>query len=293
MNSQIELIAGYWTLSGGTGPASTSKICKFSLEDRIWAAVSAGYTGIGFGHVDLMHHLSTMRPGAFSAALRKENIKNLELEVLLDWFATDERKEASDVVRRQLLEVAAEAGARHIKVVGDRSRDAKWPQERLISLFHELCEQAARVGTRIALEIQPWSAVYNVDKALEIVAGANHPAGGVMLDIWHIVRENIPFTELAKFNKDQITAVELSDATAQLVGTLWEDTVDRRRLCGEGEFDIQGFIRQVQTIGYRGPYSVEIISEDHRKRSLQDQARSSFSTTIAQFRDVDVKDYQL
>src|SRR5450756_2086691 len=80
------------------------------------------------------------------------------------------------VVRRQLLEVAAEAGARHIKVVGDRWRDAKWPQERLISSFHELCEQAARVGTRIALEIQPWSAVYNVDKALEIVAGANHPA---------------------------------------------------------------------------------------------------------------------
>jgi sugar phosphate isomerase/epimerase len=45
------------------------------------------------------------------------------------------------------------------------------------------------------------------------------------------------------------------------------------------------FIAALSAAGYRGVYSVEIISREHRKRSLEEAARRSFETTMNQFGD--------
>lgn len=279
----IELIAGFWTLSGPTGPASPTWVCPFPLRDRIEAARVSGFSGIGFSHRDLMHHIGTEGIDTLAAVLRDSGLKHIELELLLDWWTDGERRLASDAVRRDLLEVAARVGARHIKVVGDRDRSAPWPLDRVVSAFQDLCNDAVAAGSRIALEIQPWSRVYDLDRALEVVGAAAHPAGGVMLDIWHIVRGGIPYESLKRLRADQIIAVELCDAKAEQIGTLWEDTVDRRLLPGEGDFDVPTFIRAVTEAGYSGPYSVEILSTTHRARSLSEQAHESFKATRAQF----------
>jgi sugar phosphate isomerase/epimerase len=45
------------------------------------------------------------------------------------------------------------------------------------------------------------------------------------------------------------------------------------------------FIGFLRGAGYRGVYSVEIISREHRKRGLEEAARRSFETTMNQFGD--------
>ena len=60
---------------------------------------------------------------------------------------------------------------------------------------------------------------------------------------------------------EYVFVVELDDADEQVVGTLWEDTLDHRRLPGEGAFDVPAFIAAVHRAGYRGHWGVEIISE--------------------------------
>jgi sugar phosphate isomerase/epimerase len=72
--------------------------------------------------------------------------------------------------------------------------------------------------------------------------------------------------------------VELNDADAEPVGSLGDDTVDRRRLCGDGAFDIPGFIAAVRATGYRGLFGVEVISEQQRARTLRDAAAVSYES---------------
>ena len=68
----------------------------------------------------------------------------------------------------------------------------------------------------------------------------------------------------------RIIGVELNDADSQVVGTLYEDTVHRRRYCGEGVFDLTGMIKALRTAGWAGPWGVEILSVEHRSLSVRE-----------------------
>lgn len=278
-----DLIAGFWTLSGGIGPLSPSRICTRSFVSRIRAAAEAGFSGIGFAHDDLVHWLEVEGREKLRKCLVQHGMKWVELELIVDWFAEGDRRAASDRVRSRLLEVAAEVGARHVKVVGDRSRQAQWDQDRLVADFSALCDEARVAGTRIALEFQPWSAIHDLQTALPVVLGAAHPCGGLMLDIWHVDRGGVAYADIAKLPLGSITAVELCDARKAVEGSLWEDTSDRRLLCGEGELEVDRFVDAVRVSGYQGPFSLEIISAVHRHRTLDEQARSAFQSAARIF----------
>jgi sugar phosphate isomerase/epimerase len=102
-----------------------------------------------------------------------------------------------------------------------------------------------------------------------------------------MARGGIDYSEVAKIPQQFIKAVELDDADRDVVGTLWDDTNFHRRLCGEGALDIPAFLKAIDETGYRGPYAVEIISREHRRLSLEEEAKRSFETTMAQFRNLD------
>lgn len=72
----------------------------------------------------------------------------------------------------------------------------------------------------------------------EIVSAANHPAAGLFADAWHVFRAGTGLDELrTALRPEMIFGVELDDAAADIVGTMFEDTVDNRMLCGAGSFD--------------------------------------------------------
>jgi sugar phosphate isomerase/epimerase len=80
-----------------------------------------------------------------------------------------------------------------------------------------------------------------------------------------------------------IIAVELCDAMMAMQGSITEDTMRHRRLCGEGEFDVPGFIHALEQAGYDGPFGVEILSDAFRQLPLEQAAWASFETSAAQF----------
>jgi sugar phosphate isomerase/epimerase len=158
-----------------------------------------------------------------------------------------------------------------------------WPLDHMIERFAVLCERARQAGTAVALEIMPWTNLRTIDEGLAVVAGADAANGGLLLDIWHLARGGVPYSDIAKVPLRYLRHVELDDADAAVVGTLLEDTLDRRRLCGEGALDVPAFIRAVQAVGYDGPWGVEIISVEHRRRPLEEAARVAVDSTLAQF----------
>ena len=122
-----------------------------------------------------------------------------------------------------------------------------------------------------------------LETARAIVEGAAQPNGGLLLDIWHIARAGIPYEAVAGIPKQYVVSVELDDADGTVVGTLWEDTIHQRRLCGEGVLNPPAFIDAIRETGFDSFYSVEVISTKHRVLPLEEAARRSFETTMAQF----------
>ena len=138
-------------------------------------------------------------------------------------------------MRRDLL--AADAlGARHIKVAPDVT-DGPWERDLWVAEFAALATEATDAGTRIGLEFLPWSNIKTVHDGLGLVRAAGHPGGGLVIDVG-IPSAHTPPADLAEVPLQQIVGVELNDADAEPIGTLFEDTVRRRRLCGEGTFDL-------------------------------------------------------
>jgi len=156
---------------------------------------------------------------------------------------------------------------------------------KLVERFAGLCHEAGSHGTRILFELMPFANVNTLEGAIEMVRGAGAKNGGIMLDTWHVVKLGIPYDAVARIPGEFLLGVELNDGSFQAPWSLHEDTINHRRLCGEGEFDVKGFIAAAERAGYRGPYGIEVLNAEMRGWPLEKLARRACETTMAQFRD--------
>ncbi len=291
MTRNIELIATYWTIAGDVYPMAPNEISPFPFEKRVEVAAKVGYRGLGLLHADLMAVSNRLGLPEMRRILDDNGIDHVELELLSDWYAEGRARAESNAVRQDLLEAAEALSARCIKISPDLDEakldDVARDMPVMIESFAALSREAAKYGTSIALEIMPFSNIRTISAALELVSTDPQPNGGLYLDIWHMARGGIDYAEVAKIPRQFIKAVELDDADRDVAGTLFDDTRFHRRLCGEGAFDIPAFLEAVDKTGYQGPYAVEIISQEHRCLSLEEEAKRSFETTRDQFRYLD------
>jgi sugar phosphate isomerase/epimerase len=82
---------------------------------------------------------------------------------------------------------------------------------------------------------------------------------------------------------EYVVGVEVNDGTIHSPWSLHEDTINHRRFCGEGEFDVRNFVQALQKAGYRGPWGIEVLSAELRTLPLEELATRAFRTTMAQF----------
>ena len=144
--------------------------------------------------------------------------------------------------------------------------------------FGALCAEAQRAGTRVGIEIMPWSNLSTIENTMPVVYGANAKNGGVLLDVWHIERGGVPLEDIGRLPADKIISIELDDGPAKPGPDLWHETLHDRLLCEEGAFNIRGFLSEVKKAGYEGPIGVEILSQDHRKLQLKEMAERAISS---------------
>ena len=282
MKKDVELIASYWTLAGGAEPHTDHEYSLFEFKDRVEACAKVGFKGIGIWHADLIHTLKRRPLTEIKRILDDNGMKHIELEFLGDWFLSGEKKKESDIVKKDLLTAASILGARHIKV-GDFFHTVT-PMPQVIESFAALCRDAEAHGTRIVYELMPFAMIDNLPDTLAMLRGAGAKNGGIIFDLWHVVKLGIPYEEVAHFPMEYFFGVEINDGTFTAPWDLVEDTINHRRLCGEGEFDVPGFLDHVWRAGYRGPIGIEVLNKELRQRPLDELATRSFNTTMAQFR---------
>ncbi|MFC6355394.1 sugar phosphate isomerase/epimerase family protein [Luethyella okanaganae] len=280
--SEPRLVATCWTSAGDVGPLDPSEVSPHPPLERIRAIAAAGWDGFGFAHEDLAVVRDTIGFTALRAEIDAACFKHVEVELATGWWQADERtwRPRWDM----LLEAADTLGATFIKVgpaVGGPTPEL----DSYVKPLWRLAEEAAQIGCRVALEPLPFSVIESLPRGAELIRAVDHPAAGLIVDFWHVFRAGTSLEEFAaSVPIETIFGVELSDAPENVVGTLFEDTRNRRTLVGRGAQDVVGFIRTLRTMGYAGPWGVEVISDEHRARPLEtalDLARSTALETFA------------
>jgi ubiquinone/menaquinone biosynthesis C-methylase UbiE len=140
-------------------------------------------------------------------------------------------------------------------------------------------------GTVTVIEGDHGSAYFHPDDpAAELVRSIANPAGGLLVDIWHIFRSGTAYAELVeKLPAEYVFAVEMSDGRAQPVGTLYDDTFDNRLAPGEGDFDVVGFIRAIDRLGFPGPWGLEVMSAELRSLPIEVATKTVFDAVARVF----------
>ena len=278
MNNPIELMNLFWT-SAGIYPG-TAEISRFDFKDRVEAAAKAGFKGIGIWHTDLEHILATLTLKDMKSILDDNGIQYLELEFLTDWFVDDEKKAESDKLKRKLFEASAALNAKHVKI-GD-FQNTPCPMPRIIEAFAALCKEAEDYGATIGFEFMASAMINTLPDARTLVESAGAKNGGLIFDIVHVVNLGMSYDDVSQVPLQYVINVELNDGG--LPGSPMHDASGARLFCGEGEYDIQGFIKTFDDMGYTGPWAVEVFNPNYVGWSLDDVTTKAFDTTIAEFK---------
>jgi sugar phosphate isomerase/epimerase len=282
----VELVGLYWTLSGPVEVHVGREWSTFDWRDRCDEAAKVGFSGIGIWHADLEHVLERRSLREMKEIFDAAGLKHLELEFLMDWFLDpgDERRKASDEQRRFLFEAAAVLEPHHIKVGNIPATPA--PLEQVTERFAELCADAAdHHAATIAYEIMPFDPnVPSLDAVIALAQGAGATNGGIAIDTWHMGKLGIPPEDLRRIPLEYLAWVELSDGMRENMPDPVDETINHRRLPGEGEFDVAAYVDVIGDMGYAEPWGVEVLSEELRNRPMDEIFRRAYETTSAQFR---------
>jgi sugar phosphate isomerase/epimerase len=284
--AELDIVALYWTVAGPTEFSAGREWSTFSWQDRCAQAARVGFQGLGLWHADIEHLLQDSTLAELSKVFADAGLACFEAEFLTDFFAggSDPLRAESDKRRRLLFDTAVAFGAHHIKV--GNLFGTVCELGRLTDEFALLCEDAAgHTDAKVVYEFMPFDTnVHALDAAIAVVTGAAQPNGGLAVDTWHLAKLGITAADLGRVPPEYLAWVELSDGQLASMADLGQECLDHRRLPGEGEFDIPGYIDACSELGYRGPWGVEVLSAAQRGLPIEEEFSRAFETTDAQLR---------
>lgn len=167
---------------------------------------------------------------------------------------------------------AQELGARFVQV----NVAAPTPAERVAAL-QQACVVTAGTGLRLAIEYMPITPLATLAETLALIDAVGREQAGALVDIWHHSRDPQGWETLATIPLDAIAYVEFCDARAPLGNDLVAEMMDRRTMPGEGVLDCARFADVLQSRGYSGMVSVEVLDREWR-----DQPPAAFAQSCAQ-----------
>lgn len=140
-----------------------------------------------------------------------------------------------------MLETGARLGARHILVGGDDP-----DEQRLAERFGGLCDAAAPFGLTVNLEPITLFEVRTLAQAGRVLAGADRPNSGIVIDPIHFDRSGERLADAEGIPRKWFHYLQLCDAPAtpppNAAGLRFQARFERM-IPGEGGLDLRGLLR--------------------------------------------------
>ena len=229
------------------------------IDDRISAAATAGFAGIGL----FAGQFVQLREGGFSIDRLRDLLDEFdvclaEIEVLAGWGAAEPTEDyrAFESVVWELVDAFE---SRYVQAIGPYEGTIADAAER----FGDVCDRAADHGAVVGLEFLPFTNIVDARDALAIVEAAGRPNGGVCVDIWHHARGAGDLDLIRAIPSELIVGVQMSDGSIEPAMEDYKDDCLRHRVApGEGEFGAVEFVRTLIDLGVDVPWSLEVCNDD-------------------------------
>ena len=254
------------------------------LRERAEVASAAGFTGLSLFLDDLEAARQTGLSDRDIRRLLDDNgLQIAELDPLMSWVegGPDDRvtEEGRGFLRwkeSDFYEAAKAVAARSINAVLFAPKPV--PNDQLVESFASLCDRANEHGLLVHIEFMPFSQVSNIEQALAIVEAAGRENGGILFDVWHYFRGQRSPEALARAAR-RVTAIQLDDAPEEAEPNVFEETLHRRLLPGEGDAGVAELIRTLDAGGCSAPLGIEVFNDALAELPAQEFAMRSAQTT--------------
>lgn len=261
-----------------------------AFPDRVAAARQAGYDGIGLA---IPYYRSLRADGwtdrDLAAVLAEWDVRINEVEVLFGFHGEPGPAGipsrpglvyADPELERTAFHLADTFGVPFVQTVGTFDTRPVGPE--VAESFGSLCDRAAAHGLRVALEFVPYSSIPDLATGLAVVAEADRDNGGLCIDSWHFFRGAPDLESLRAVPADRVFMVQFNDGPVPPADPdRMVDAVHHRVLPGEGDLDLLAFVTALHAAGVRAPFSVEVYSDELRRRPAPEVARRAAETTRA------------
>jgi 4-hydroxyphenylpyruvate dioxygenase len=234
-----------------------------SLPEKLDAIAAAGFDGVEIFEPDLL--ASDLTPAEIGRMVRDKGLEITLFQPFRDFEGLPEPLRTRAFARAaRKFDLMAALGTDLMLVCSSVHPDSMGGIDRLAADLAQLGDLAAGRGLRIGYEALAWGRhICDHRDAWEVVRRADHPAVGLILDSFHSLARGIDPDSIRRIPGDRIFFVQLADAPAISMDLLYSSR-HFRCMPGEGDLDVQGFMRAVMATGYAGPLSLEIFNDQFR-----------------------------
>ena len=263
----VRFAGGDEDVAEGTYPT----VC--SLPDALAAAAGAGFDSVGLYDYNLDAHLAEGgHIDDVAALLQRHDLACSSIGTL----RADEPN--ARAAARHRAEIASLTGAGIcIAVILGEVTDAA------VDELAACAEILADADVRIALEAVPYVGLSTLEAAVGVCDRVGWDRCGLLVDAWHFFTGGQPWGLLGALSAEQIALVHVSDGDHEDgEGELVFRSRFRRRLPGQGSFDLGRLREVIEATGYRGPVEPEVLSTELRLLPPSEAAcRLMEATTVA------------
>jgi 4-hydroxyphenylpyruvate dioxygenase len=236
------------------------------LGEKLRAAAAAGFQGVEIFENDLLYY--DRSPAEVRALCRDLGLEIIAWQPFRDFEALPARmrQKAFDRAERK-FDLMGELGTRMMLVCSNVSPQTLDDAARAAADLAALAERAAHHDITIGYEALSWGRhVRDYPDAWAIVREADEDNLGIVLDTFHIFCRGNSLATMNDIPAGKIALVQLADAPDLSMDPL---QLSRHHRCfpGQGDYPIVEFLRRLHAIGYQGPISHEIFSDEFRSGS--------------------------
>jgi sugar phosphate isomerase/epimerase len=201
-----------------------------------------------------------------------------------DWMSDDADRRARGLEdAAKLMDQLAVLGATHIAAPprgGTESTDLL----RAAEYYRTLLELGDRTGVTPALEIWGFAPVCSrLGEAALIAIEAQHPKACILPDVYHLYKGGSGLGGVPKIGASILGGFHINDYSAQISPA---EINDRDRVFpGDGDAPLVQLFRDLHTIQYAGPVSVELFNPEYYARPAEEVMATALSKTLGVISD--------
>jgi 2-keto-myo-inositol isomerase len=162
----------------------------------------------------------------------------------------------------------------------------KEPEQILIdstAILNCLCELAQKYGIGIGVEVigSKRSSIRTVRQVNSLFKTVNYPNLGYVLDPYNLFTydKTLTFDSILEADPTRIFAAHINQSEEDLPIHLL--CKENRSLCDRGVMNIDRYMKNLQTIGYDGPVSIEVFPKDYWEDDAEWIVSECYKTTKA------------